>query len=104
MILIKGTEPVTDVTINTSSRGTEWANIELGNGLKIATFSATAIAAAQVAMAEGKPFAFIGQMKAREWQEKVYPEPQIDNAWVIGDIGAAVVQRQDKVAEDVLPF
>ena len=104
MILIKGTEPVKDVTINTSVKGTEWANIELGNGLKIATFSATAITAAQVAMAEGKPLAFIGQMKAREWQGKAYPEPQIDNAWVIGDIGAAVVQKQDKGAEDVLPF
>ena len=40
----------------------------------------------------------------REWQGKVYPEPQIDNAWVIGDIGTAVVQKQDKGAEDVLPF
>lgn len=83
MILIKGTEGVKDVILSTSQKGTQWATIELANGLKLSTFSETAMTAAQAALEHRVPLGFIGQLKSREWQEKHYPEATIESAWAL---------------------
>lgn len=102
MILIKGTENVKDVTLNTSQGGKQWANIEFTNGLKLSTFSETAIAEAQGAMAMGVPLGFIGTLKSREWQGKHYPDASIESAWAL-TVEKIQTATQAKVSED-LPF
>lgn len=102
MILIKGTETVKEVTLNTTQGGKQWANIEFTNNLKLSTFSETAIAEAQGALELGVPLGFIGTLKSREWQGKHYLDASIESAWAL-TVEKLKTAAEAKSTED-LPF
>jgi hypothetical protein len=83
MITIEGTELVKSVERKGGANG-EWAKITFDNGLVFATWSASTIEAAEKCMNSSVPLAFIGNMKAREHEGRVYPNLVIDYGRVWG--------------------
>ncbi len=107
MIAIEGTEPVKSVERKDGANG-EWARITFENGLVFATWSASTIEAAEKAMNSSMPLAFIGNVKAREHEGRVYPNLVIDYGRMWGtpsekkhEKAIAAAKAQD---EEDLPF
>jgi len=95
MITFEGTEAVSDVETKSGNNG-EWAIIRFANGLQAATFSDSSIHAAEQACSNKVPLAFTGIIKTKEWNEKVFPNFQIEYAWVKKSVTKA--SHDEKIA------
>ncbi len=107
MITIEGTEPIKSVERKTSANG-EWAKITFENGLQYVTWSASTIEAAEKCMNSSVPLAFIGNVKAREHEGRVYPSLVIDYGRVWGAVSEKKHEKAIAAAkaagEEDLPF
>lgn len=100
MIILKGTELVKDVQTKMTNGGKEFANIEFANGLKMSTFSSSAIGEAIMARDMQVPLAFQGVLKSREWEGKHYSDPSIESAWAL----TVEKLKTESESKDGLPF
>lgn len=101
MIRLHGMELVSTVERKPRQAGGEYAIITLGNGLRITTFSESAIVQAETALAHGVMLSFWGVVKPRVWEGKTFTDLNVDNATALT---VDVLQASlDKGATD-LPF
>jgi len=81
MIYFEGTEVVKTVESKTGQNG-DWAMVHFTNGLSFACFSNTSIQEAEHSYEKQLPLSFIGTIKPREWNDRVFPNFLIEVAWV----------------------